>query len=890
MRALILATFVLLLVPVTALADVIHMRDGRKLEGEIVGEKEETITLKMKYGTMTLRRSDIERIEKTRPAEERKPEPKKTQDEEKKETPPAEKQEQEQPQPKIQSPPQEITEGLRTRIRRLIKKLGTQKNTEAIASLEAIGTPAVEPVIEALDNRYGKIANCAISVLGRIRDPRAVEPLMKKLRYAFAFTRDGIVLYWTMWSLGEIGDAKAVPLLIEILKDNDQKNRKSAADALGKIGDGKAATFLAEMLGDESDGVRCACARALTAIGDKSVVPQLRKAWKEDKSGDVKLYAAAGMAKLANDRRAFEFLSEGAGSKSINTRAIAACALGSLAEKRCIPPLIELLGEFDYSVCGPALEAIKKIGKPAVRPLLAALEKGDGSLTYVMLALGVIGDRSAVPALIDIFKGHRLHFDASRALGKIGDDRAVPVLLDGLKSGDRSVQACSIGALGDIGDAKAVEPLVEAMKNDRLYSEAAEALAKIGKSAAPALVKVLGGSEGRSLYLAVEALGKIGDECAVDALGKLLEGEDRRQYRVASTALGEIGTKKACDVLGKAARHKDQGVREAAVKALGDTCCESAVEYLLKVLRTEENPYTRRSAVEELGELGFETAVDGLLEALDDREVARDVPKALAKIGGDKAYKGILKSLENEQQDVRSNAVWALGYLGDTRAIPLLIKLLGRREHKSDATRALGEMGPEAIEPLIEQLDSEDKNVREAASGALTMITKQRFGTDKTRWLEYLGKMPAGSTLRKLTKQLKDGDTDAKVSAASGLGKLGDKKAVGPLIDALKDGEARVRWAAAESLGKLADKRAVDPLIKLLKDSDKNVRNGTIRALGRLKDKKAVEPLMELLKEDNWDLRRLVDGALEGITNRSMGHGVTYEKWKDWWEKNKHKY
>ncbi len=48
----------------SAIADVIHMKDGRKLEGEITEEAEEYIKLKMKYGSMTIQRSKIEKIEK----------------------------------------------------------------------------------------------------------------------------------------------------------------------------------------------------------------------------------------------------------------------------------------------------------------------------------------------------------------------------------------------------------------------------------------------------------------------------------------------------------------------------------------------------------------------------------------------------------------------------------------------------------------------------------------------------------------------------------------------------------------------------------------------------------------------------------------------------------
>lgn len=53
-----------LLTATIALADVVHLKDGRKLEGEIVSETEDNIHIKMSLGALTVDRSDIVKIEK----------------------------------------------------------------------------------------------------------------------------------------------------------------------------------------------------------------------------------------------------------------------------------------------------------------------------------------------------------------------------------------------------------------------------------------------------------------------------------------------------------------------------------------------------------------------------------------------------------------------------------------------------------------------------------------------------------------------------------------------------------------------------------------------------------------------------------------------------------
>lgn len=46
------------------LADVVHLRDGRKLEGVVLSETGTSVVLKLKFGEQTIAKSDIERIEK----------------------------------------------------------------------------------------------------------------------------------------------------------------------------------------------------------------------------------------------------------------------------------------------------------------------------------------------------------------------------------------------------------------------------------------------------------------------------------------------------------------------------------------------------------------------------------------------------------------------------------------------------------------------------------------------------------------------------------------------------------------------------------------------------------------------------------------------------------
>ena len=64
-----------------------------------------------------------------------------------------------------------------------------------------------------------------------------------------------------------------------------------------------------------------------------------------------------------------------------------------------------------------------------------------------------------------------------------------------------------------------------------------------------------------------------------------------------------------------------------------------------------------------------------------------------------------------------------------------------------------------------------------------------------------------------LIGQLENGEDKIRLSAALGLSKLGDQRAVEPLIDALKDSDRNVRGAAANGLGKIVTAKT-DPKLR----------------------------------------------------------------------------
>ncbi len=252
----------------------------------------------------------------------------------------------------------------------------------------------IKGLIKALRNgRDWGVNREAAEALGKIGDPRAVEPLIAVIK------DEGISE--AARALGKIGDSRAVAPLIAVLKDKNL--RKDAVEALGKIG-GPAVDPLIAALKDEDRHVRRAAAEALGKIGDPRAVEPLNASL-EDKADYVRVIAAEALGKIG-DLRAVEPLVNALKDKARDLRMTAANALGKIRDPRAVEPLVAtLLDTVDIKVREAVIEALNKLGwqpdqgeagdiynamyyvsmrewekaaalgAPAVEPLIAALDR-----------------------------------------------------------------------------------------------------------------------------------------------------------------------------------------------------------------------------------------------------------------------------------------------------------------------------------------------------------------------------------------------------------------------------------------------------------------------------------------------------------------------------------
>ena len=134
---------------------------------------------------------------------------------------------------------------------------------------------------------------------------------------------------------------------------------------------------------------------------------------------------------------------------------------------------------------------------------------------------------------------------ALRALGAIGKP-AVEPLICALEDEHETVRWAAANALGEIGDARAVEPLIQALRDENrlVRSGALVALGKMGKPAVEPLIRALADKNSGVRWWVVATLRTVGDERAIEPLKQALEDEDALVRSAAKGALWEIKARK----------------------------------------------------------------------------------------------------------------------------------------------------------------------------------------------------------------------------------------------------------------------------------------------------------------------------------------------------------
>ena len=306
-----------------------------------------------------------------------------------------------------------------------------------------------------------------------------------------------------------------------------------------------------------------------------------------------------------------------------------------------VKTLVKTMADDDSDKARNAASAMMVLPRRyTVIPLLKLLQNKHPQVKQITVwTLGFCGDESTAAYLHSLLndKNVEVRRETVLALKRLGATQSAPILVETLRTEkDPEVKYDIARTLGMPRNQSAVYALINALMKEKNWHV---------KSAC------------------IEALGRIGSDKAMSILFNILitdAGEDAAWARTkAAWALAAIG-EKSIPLLTNALRDNEESTRRRAGWAL-IKIGNPSVKLLISSLR-EINKFTRERVAQTLGWIGDERAVNSLLWALKDEEpsVVSAAAWALGRIGNPSALSELQSLVNNENIDIRENAIEAV--------------------------------------------------------------------------------------------------------------------------------------------------------------------------------------------------------------------------------------
>ncbi len=432
------------------------------------------------------------------------------------------------------------------------------------------------------------------------------------------------------------------------------------------------------------------------------------------------------------------------------------------------------------------------------------------------------------------------------------DENVVAMLAESIASPDPELRDYVALALGAQQDASAIPPLLEAL-NDPDINVRYHVIESLGQlHALEAVEPLMAVAEGDDFYLAfpaLDALTRIGDSSVAPRIVPLLANEWLRDPAVA--ALGELGNDSAVAPLVALLNAPGSPVlmivealvalydRYESLYQEGQFIAEMArsaingqgIQQLLAALDAAQVDALRPLVIV-LGWLEGPASQRALARLLNRPTVHAEVIRALSRYGTS-VTDLLVEQLEQEEVEARQAAALTLGRIGDKRAVPALIRLLSAEaEVAVVAAGALAKIGDRsAFEALLALLSHPNGAVRQAVISTLNSLGHPQMAM-------------------RMATLLADTNPLVRESAAKIAGYFGYPECTEQLLRCCQDEDERVRRAAIEHLPFLEDKRCVPALLEALAQGSPAVRAAAAHALAYIEEEEGLPALLIALDQD----------------------------------------
>jgi HEAT repeat protein/tRNA A-37 threonylcarbamoyl transferase component Bud32 len=446
---------------------------------------------------------------------------------------------------------------------------GSPLAQKALEKLVALGSDAIDPLVEALSTSEKRESTAYVEALSKLIDTKTLPHLLKTMSEANGRAMTGVA-----WALSSSRNYPPSALLEALTKQGMPKQA-----IIDVIAAQKSRFTVRELLNAayaQEPTERTGLFKIIGEIADESSVDDLiARIEGKDPVARLHIINVLGRFNLPNVSQAVQKQLKDS-NKFIRSAALS--ALAKMDGPVDMPLVTGMLRDPEIEVQNKAVDVVVKVNHPETVKYLVDVLKDENEYARraAVEVLNIVGTSKSVKYLLEVIADSDwwVRTRAADALGKIGGPRVVDAVLALIKDENQDIRRAAIEILNQTKDERAVAQLLEATKDpDWWVSErAVDALAEIGSiKSLPRFIEMLQG-EPKSLPTVIRAIGKIGDQKSLEHLLPMLARPENEIKVEAISALAKLTDERRAETvrvrLQSVSTNNDGTVSQAVARAL----------------------------------------------------------------------------------------------------------------------------------------------------------------------------------------------------------------------------------------------------------------------------------------------------------------------------------
>ena len=463
------------------------------------------------------------------------------------------------------------------------------------------GPESKKMLIEMLKDTCNNVRSSAAEGLGRVGDSSDVEALIGVLH------DEGWVALFAARALGRIRDRRAIRPLMHLVNSGETELQIAATEAIGQIGGEEAVDGLMEVIDSADPDVAHTAVKGVVGLTHGNIGKAINRFGAGRLFND--LCDAMNDLDIEDAEVKMDFIQA---FSVLNVRGSSVCILRLLSSVEIDNP----------DIFQAAMDVLETLDEEDT--LIEALEsQSNTALLVAMRVLGLLGSVKAVPNLIKLFEraDRNVRVEILLALGRIGGKDGSDFLTNMLSFEEGHIRAAAAQGMGIMSAPESARILLNRLRDEE-YHDVAEAIVgaivETGKKnriphLSENLAINLSSKKPHIREVVIKGLGKLGWTRAIEHARGMLSDENWRVRKACLETLNYLNDPGLMDVLVTAVSDEKEEIRLFVVQLVVEYPGEESVNLLLSLLQ-DRNARVACKAMESLVGLRAERAVPHLTE------------------------------------------------------------------------------------------------------------------------------------------------------------------------------------------------------------------------------------------------------------------------------------